>query len=127
MLTTDPPVSLVSLPPEILEHHIFNFLSWCDLTPCSLASALLRKIYLRRYGRSGVINSEQHQRKILEDIYGGGSLSLLGWFEAVLWFPKFASLDSRLADNCLMRAAAGNAYKYTFNFANVLFNIHSNY
>ncbi len=104
MLTQSSSQTFLSILPDVLEHCIFSFLSLPDLISCSLVSSQLRKIYQRRDWKTAGLSKHM---KILEEIYKGGSISLLLWFQSALRYPVLSSLNRFRQHSCLRLAAEG--------------------
>ncbi len=106
--------SLLVLPPELWQHHIFMNLDLASSTSCSLACSFFRKIFKRIL----IINSEnyfnfdaksQRQVQILKCIFRGGFLTLLVWFQSCMKFPLL-NCWSNVQVDCLTSAAEGQSY-----------------
>ncbi len=81
--------AMLSIPSDVLEHHILKELHLSSLVACSLVSQLRRLSSLRL---SALPKNKFNQSTILQDIFRNGSANLLSWFQACLQYPSIADL-----------------------------------
>ncbi len=94
--------SLLSIPTDVLEHHIFKYFDTPILLVCSHVCSQLRKHSSRRLCE--LPHLKRHQNTILLEIFRNGWTDLLSWFQALLRYPSIASLSelrSALLEQCL--------------------------
>ncbi len=82
--------SLLRIPLDVLEYHIFKELEISVLVACSSVCSQLRKLSSRL--KSKLPQNKLNQYSILQDIFRNGWMNLLSWFQAHLRFPSIAEL-----------------------------------
>ncbi len=98
----DPPY-ILSVPLDVLEHHIFANLSPSSLVCCALTCLHLRKA-LKEKG-------EHLQEVVLDDIFRTASFSFLVFFQKTLKYPTIFDNDGgynvKVLPGCIKSAAEG--------------------
>ncbi len=96
--------SILCIPLDIIDHHIFKQLNTSSLVACSLVCRKLRTHSSRQL--SAKPKFKYYQSRILSEIFGDGSLELLHWFQARLGYPSiFTDKDTAVAQFYLFDAA----------------------
>ncbi len=104
-------LSVLSLPSDVLEQHIFIFLDVPSLMACSSVCSRFLKISSRILSKQP--ENKLDQNILLPNIFGNGLANLLCWFQERLRYPSLANLRERprLLEQCLLLAAEGMLYK----------------
>ncbi len=113
-------LSILSIPFDVIDHHIFKYLNASSMVACSQVCSKLRTHYSIRL--SELPKNYRNQNSILQEIFGIGSLNLLGWFQARLGYPSIAVMrDLRpvLLQHCLSLVAEGCLYLYFWSSQNI--------
>ncbi len=102
-------VSLITLPADVLEHHLFPFLSPSSAVAFSLACRITRKIFVRARFCCKI-------QKILEDIFKFDSVNFLVWFQEALKYPSIVTrgLSAPLFSELLAGAVFGICFFHFF-------------
>lgn len=118
---------LCSLPTEILENHLFCFLSLPSLIACCFLCSRLKKLtssyiakLIRRLERGPFLPStrwkriasysDKRQDVVLKALFQNGNMDLLLWFQSFLSFPTFSS--KQLALISLPQAKAAHVKRF---------------
>jgi len=123
---------IYTVPSDVLQHHIFNFLSFPSLIACLFVSTRFRTVISKILDVqkpklievTGIFRN--YHERILEMLFEGGSLGLISWFRTYLRYPAFSPNDNHL-NRCLNLAAKGGhlsilkyALEIGFDFSNSL-------
>ncbi len=106
--STSSPASLLHIPSDVLDQHIFKYFDISRLMVCSFVCSKLRRLSSRRI--SELPHTKRHQNSILQNIFRNGWTKLLSWFQAQLRYPSITALMELrpiLLEQCISLAAEG--------------------
>ncbi len=99
-------ISLLGIPSDVLQHHIFIQLDVCSLVACSLVCSQFRKLW----SLAQLQLPTNKLDSILKEIYRNGYMGLMNWFQARLGYPSMWELiehQPALLSVCISLAAKG--------------------
>ncbi len=105
-------LSVLCIPTDVLQHHIFPELDIASLVVCALTCSQFRRLSSKQ--QMELPKDKRSQNNNLQVIFRNGWTNLLSWFQARLRYPSMAELDELrpvLLEKCLSLAAEG----YCFN------------
>ncbi len=113
--------SLLSLPTDVLAHHILKEFDIPILVICAHVCSQLHKISSRQF--SELPHLKRHQNSILKVIFLNGWTNLLSWFQAELHYPSLTAMSELrpgLLEQCLSRGAKGLCFIFIVFFLLIL-------
>ncbi len=87
--------SLLSVPLDVIEHHIFALLKRRDLLSCAMACSKLGKIFLNFFSISKETKLS-FQAGVMSDIFRSGTLQQLTWTIRTFRYPTLEEFPKRL-------------------------------
>ncbi len=113
-------ISLLSVPSDVVKHHIMRFLSLADLLTLSMSCTTMQKIFQKwMLGRGETKASKaKFQSKLLNDIFRVGCYSQLVWFQENL---EYLSMNKLNRKHHILVAAEGDQLYFLVSFVRILF------
>ncbi len=108
--------SLLTLPADILENHVFGDFGIANFVLLSLTCSKLGRIASRLILKATL---KRDNDAVLLDIFQSGDLNLLPWFQSLLHYPKLSVIGMhhpRLLGQCLVRSAQCNDLYFLYLF-----------
>ncbi len=104
-------ITLLSIPSELFEHHIFSALDLASTVACAFTCSKLQKIIIR--SRITALSRPDRQMTILENIFQIGNVNLLLWFYRHLQYPHIKIMEGKFREFfqfCFQAAIVGMKY-----------------
>ncbi len=114
-------ISVLSIPYDVLAHHVFSQLGIASLVSCSLTCVTLQRMIKRTFS-SKFSKQQVRGAAIIDDTFLCGSPSLLSWLQQALLYPNFSNTEPTLLMRhrrnvlllrCLQMAAKGTSRLYS--------------
>ncbi len=90
-------VSLLTIPFDVMQHHLLRFLSRADLVTLSMTCTAMQKLFVRWMLCSDKTKASkaQLQADVFDDIFLRGSFGQLIWFQNTLKYLSLTEMDQK--------------------------------